>query len=284
MDRRTFVRGCIAAGGAAAAAAAGFAAFRSAVPARATTTSSAVTYYGLHKVGGPAPRGLPLVPIAIEDGMFVGQPEKTGPDGQGVLLWYDYCGAYGSLGLSADYRGDNILRFTAPPAVLAQHASQGIAPWYASRLGEPMRPEDFAPGAGAPFTWRQSGAQQGPQVLAGVLIRAPRETAWTPADREFAPPRYVPPAIPLSDADWSVVRSDYLSLGDTGRFVAAASACTHFCTRSGWEEALFAKSIPDPINGGSAWDCVFCPSHGSIFEPFQLARYSFTPTGALPPV
>lgn len=273
MDRRAFVKGCIAAAGVGAAAATGMGlAWPSVIVRKAP--AAPVAYYGFHKVGGPAPRGSPLIPVRVNaDGVFEGIHDAVGPDGQAVLDWYKYCGHAAAPGLTAAYNGDSVLRYF----IAEDKLKQGVAVWYKDRLGEPIKPEHFEPGFGAGFVWRSEG-QTGPNILTGAIIRAPTETAWTPEDAAFAPSRFVPPAKAIKDAEWEDVRTKFLALTEKGRFVAVSTFCPHFCCLPGWKEApKLASSVADPVNGGTAAERMFCTCHFSVYHPFQLAKYVFQP-------
>ncbi|MHB8585905.1 MAG: hypothetical protein ACYDDF_08750 [Thermoplasmatota archaeon] len=283
MDRRAFVKGCIAAAGVGAAAATGIS-FAAPVIIPRPPPGQTITYWGFHKVGGPAPRGVPLIPLKLVGGSFHGNPTATGPGGVDILNWYKYCGHSEAKGLESNFPSNSQLTYFISDERLAQIEAQGLTVWYKDLLGQPIKPGDFpGPAYGAGFIWRSEG-QSGTSVLTGVIIRAPRETAWTPQDPAFTPPRYVPPAKPIKDADWPTIRDSFLYLGPEGRFVAASTFCTHFCCIPGWHEAKFAQSIPDPTNGGVAWDRMFCTCHGSIYYPFQLAQYDFQPDVIISPI
>lgn len=273
MNRRAFVKGCIAAAGVGATAATGMSLAWPSTLVR-PPLAAPLTYFGFHKVGGPAPRGSPLVPIELSAGGSIqGRPDLSGPDGQRVLDWYKYCGHAAAPGLTSAYSGDSILRYF----IADDKLKQGVKVWYEDRLGEEIRPEHFKPGEGAGFIWRSEG-QSGPNVLTGAVIRAPDDVAWTPESPSFKPSRFVPPAKPLKDEDWEMIRRDFLHLSDKGRFVAVSTFCPHFCCIPGWKEAdKLASSVVDPINGGSAFDRMFCTCHFSVYHPFQLAKYVFQP-------
>lgn len=265
VDRRTFVKGAVVAAAGGLALGGGLALARPAVPLR-PDAGPPVEYYGLHRVGGPAPRGVPLIPIAVgPDGALHGRPDVTGPDGASVLLWYRYCGHAGAPGLAEDFVGDDVLRYH----VSAKAAGRNTVP-YAARAGEPIRADDLAPGEGAAFTWRSAGAQ-GADVLHGVVVRA------APGDLERAPPRWLPPARPLRAADVERVRAEFLVDSDAGTLVAASTFCTHLCCVPGFREDANAADFVDAANGGSGWGKLFCSCHNSIYHPFQIARYVFRP-------
>lgn len=272
MDRRAFVKGCIAAAGVGAAAATGMGLAWPSVIVR-PPPAPAVTYYGFHKVGGPAPRGSPLIPIAVNAaGQFEGKSDVL-VEGSPVLDWYKFCGHAAAPGLTTSYNGDSVLRYF----IAEDKLKQGVDIWYKDRLGDPIRPDDFQPGFGAGFVWRSEG-QSGPNVLTGAIIRAPDEKTWTPESPMFRPSRFVPPGKEIREDEWEVIRKEFLVLNEKGRFIAVSTFCPHFCCIPGWKEApKLAASVTDPVNGGSANERMFCTCHFSVYHPFQLAKYVFQP-------
>lgn len=235
MDRRSFVKACAAAGGAVALGAAGIGVAKG----LARTRSGAATfrYVGAHKVGGPAPRGVPYVPLAVENGVVVGRTSlRVGRAEWDTLRWLGFCGHENAKGLQPAYAGDDVLRYHLPGEL-----GERIRPWYADKLGEPVVPSDFpGPGFGARFVWRGD--------LTGVVLMLDGEGLREPTER-------IPPAKPLADGE----RKALGSLGAKG-LVAASNVCTHFCCEAGWKEA---EALARPRD---AWDKLFCTCHNAVFD------------------
>ena len=257
MDRRSFVKTCVGVAGAGAIAASGLGmAAGLAIPRRAG--GSLIRYFGAHKVGGPAPRGVPYIPITVQDGVFVGRPSVPSPDGQGemnVLDWYKYCGHAGAPGLQPGFTEDNTLTY-----FIAEEKLRAITPWYKDLLGQPVRPEDFpGDGFGAGFIWRSQG-QSGPNVLTGVIIKA--------AEREMSlATTVVPPAKAIPEEEFAYVRREIFHEG----FVGVSTFCTHFCCIPGYREA---EGLARPRD---AWDQMFCTCHNSVYNHRQPVAYTFSP-------
>ncbi|HLE97688.1 MAG TPA: hypothetical protein VI997_09995, partial [Candidatus Thermoplasmatota archaeon] len=205
---------------------------------------------------GPAPRGVPLIPIrARDDGLLEGRArieavplsssiatQDAGP--VDALAWYRYCGHQDAPGLRHDWTADSLLRFFVPT---------GARPWYADREGAPIRVADLAePGAAAAFQWRSVG-ETGTSVLTGAVVRvapgAPRE-----------PARLVPPAKRWKPGDAEVLAASFLADG----LLAASTFCTHFCCLPAYRDATLA-----------------CPCHNSVFSFEEVAVYSFPPERAV---
>ena len=257
MDRRSFVKACLGVAGAGTLAAAGVGTAVNLAQIR-PASGGAQTYWGAHKVAGPAPRGIPFIPITVENGVFVGKPTITTAEGDvvDVLSWYKYCGHGGAPGLKADFTENNELTY-----FIAEEKLHLITPWFKDLLGKPVRPDDFpAPGFGASFIWRSDG-QSGPNVLTGTIVKT------APGDIRLQTAA-VPPAKPLkTEADFEWVRSEIFHED----FVAASTFCTHFCCIPAYREA---EQLARPRN---AWDKLFCTCHNSVYDHREPVTYSFAP-------
>ncbi|HLE97000.1 MAG TPA: twin-arginine translocation signal domain-containing protein, partial [Candidatus Thermoplasmatota archaeon] len=139
MDRRSFVKAAVGVAAAGAATATGVA---MTVPLAKPRPAAAkpVPYIGLHKVGGPAPRGTPLIPIFVNaDGDFEGRPMLVDvPDTMrsdpasgevDVLTWYKYCGHQEAPGLTKEWSGDSVLRYF----IAEDKLKLGLSPWFKDR-------------------------------------------------------------------------------------------------------------------------------------------------------
>jgi len=256
MNRRSFVKTCVGVAGAGALAAAGLGiAAGTAIPRK--PGGSLIRYYGAHRVAGPAPRGVPYIPVTVENGVFVGKPVFAGPDGEEVnaLDWYKYCGHAGAPGLRLDFTNDNTLTY------FEKEDYKKLTPWFKDYYGEPIRPEHFPDvGFGAAFIWRSAG-QSGANILSGVLIKAPpREVRYAQS--------VVSPAKPLKDeAEFEHVRKEVFHES----FIAVSTFCTHFCCVPGYREA---EQLARPRN---AWDNMFCTCHNSNYNYREPVAYSFSP-------
>lgn len=286
MDRRTFVKTAVGLG---IAGAAGATATALTMPLAKPRPPAAppVAYFGLHKIGGPAPRGTPLIPIFVNaKGDFEGRtvvenvpansflapklgPEETWDGKVDILEWYKYCGHQGAAGLSQDFaEGDSVLRYF----IAEDKLKLGLSPWFKDRLGEPIRPEHFTePGLGASFVWRSEG-QTGAGVLTGVILRWNAEGKGTPADAySFKPAKVFPPGKAIKgEADLELLRTQFLHADE---FAASSTFCPHFCCIPGYKEAEKLASSRD------AADKVFCTCHFSIYNPREVVGYTFSPEG-----
>lgn len=256
MDRRSFVKLCVGAAGVGAAAATGLGlAAGLAIPRK--PGGALLRYYGAHRVAGPAPRGVPFIPITVENGVFVGKPTLTDPEGNQInaLDWYKYCGHAGAPGLQPGFTNDNTLTY------FEKEDYKTLTPWFKERFGNPIGPDDFpGNGFGAAFVWRSKG-QAGSSILSGVIIKAhPDEIKYVTSA--------VSPAKPLASEDeFRWVRENVFH----ENFIAVSTFCTHFCCVPGYREA---ELLARPRN---AWDNMFCTCHNSNYNFRQPVAYTFSP-------
>lgn len=251
MDRRDFVKACIAAGGIGALSAGGLGMLRPMVQPRPAPTRP-MRYFGAHVIGGPAPRGVPYVPITVQDGAFVAKTELgLGRERLDVLAWHRFCGRTNAPGLDAAFTSDNTLTYATKPEY-----ERLLRPWFHDRIGQPLRPEQFEDvGFGAPFLWRSQGVRE-PHTLPGVLIRVGED-----AFREVEVPNGSAKALARGEMDF--LRREVFWKG----FVAVSALCTHFCCVAGYKEA---EKLARPRNG---WDNLFCTCHNANFDPRQPVAY-----------
>lgn len=268
MNRRSFVKTCVGVAGAGALAASGLSmAVGLAIPR--APAGALIPYWGAHKVAGPAPRGMPYIPIGLgPDGNFIGKPTITGPptdanpngDQINVLEWYKYCGHSGATGLDPEADQPNTLVY------LRKDDYNIVTPWFKDLLDQPIKPEQFpANGFGAAFRWR-SEDQDGANVISGVLVRAePRRIRSVTSA--------VAPAKPLtSEAEFEWLKENIWYTHDDGSiFIGVSTYCPHFCCTPGYREA---EQLARPRN---AWDNIFCTCHNSNYNFSEPVRYTFAP-------
>ncbi len=256
MERRAFVKACVGVAGAAALGSAGLGMARSLVEPRGP--SGIVRYFGAHRVGGPAPRGLPYLPLRRDaDGALAVNAEPFSFRGATYdpLAWCRYCGHQSAPGLVRGAALDDRLRYWFPPDL-----GKVVRPWYADKLGEPVRPEDFPDvGFGARVVWRTPDGAPDAHRLQALVVRVP-------ALKDARDP--VKPAKPLQAGELALLQ-ERVFLGD---LVAVFSACTHFCCWAGYKEAeVFAR----PRN---AWENAFCTCHDANYDAAAPVAYTFLPS------
>lgn len=255
MDRRSFVKACVAAGGIGALSASGLGMLRPLAEPRAAVAPP-LRYFGAHVVGGPAPRGVPYVPITVQDGVFVAKTSLA-QDGErhDVLGWHRFCGRANAPGLDPAFTSDDTLTYAKKPEY-----EWLLRPWFHGHLGQPLRPEHFEDvGFGAAFVWRSQGV---PETLAlpGVLLRVGED-----AFREVEVPNGSAKSLARGEMDF--LKREVFWKG----FVAVSAICTHFCCVGGYKEA---EQLARPRG---AWDNLFCTCHNANFDPRQPVAYDMPP-------
>ena len=263
MDRRSFVKACVTTAGVGALAATGLGmAAGLAIPRKPGLPP--VRYFGAHRVAGPAPRGVPYIPITVQDGQIVGKtslphydPGETGEIN--ALEWYKYCGHSGAPGLRPDFTDDNTLTYL--PKEEYEHL---ITPWFKAYLDQPIRIDHFpADNFGAAFKWRSEG-QGGANVLTGIVIRVAASQLKLVGSA-------VPPAKPISQAEFDWVAQNVFHKEGNSYYIGVSSFCTHFCCAPGYREAeLLARPR-------AAWDNIFCTCHNSNYNFREPVAFTFAP-------
>ncbi|NEU55971.1 ubiquinol-cytochrome c reductase iron-sulfur subunit [Halorussus sp. MSC15.2] len=231
-------------------------------------TGGPTDYVGIENTDGPAPRGMPLVPLTIDDegylkGVWPEVKERELKDGSTVTIteqdiggvtytgrWFQYCGVQSAQGLRPDADQDNFLR-----------SKPGLYEWQADHEpGQKLHVDDFADyeewsndigsaGAGKPAqtTWRsQSEGEQDVQELPVQVLRSPK----------------------VSDLPSKGDAPDFLRAATESDFIAWLDKCTHFCCTPGFNSSKDAAKF-------DATDAVYCQCHQSVYDPFSPVELSF---------
>lgn len=247
--RRAFVKGCVAASAAGVALMGGGALVGSA--ALPIPPGRRVDYVGCTVVGGPAPQGLPLLALRVdEDGALRGVPE---PEGFGSSLdWYRYCGHAAAPGLQDGWDGDERLRYhwarDKEPAIEVYRA-EGERPdagWFLDRADGVVRPEHLREvGWGAPVRWRSEG-ERGAAIVSAIVLRVD------------------PAQLRITGTAAAPLREAFLApLPDGSAMLAFVSFCKHLCCLPGWHESTLARQF-------DAVDRIYCACHHSRYDPLAL--------------
>ena len=258
--RRRFVKGVV--GGAALA---GVGAMGSATVNSLTTAGGigggATIATTIAHTGGPAPRGLPQIPLRItDDGYIEGiWPETTTvtQEGQEIEVaqeelggrlysgeWFQYCGVESQENIEPGFESDNQFR-----------SATGSYEWQDETYdaGDRIRADDFddydewgnglgADGVGKPasVTWRSEDADA---VLNAVVIRS-------------------------EQIEQAAEEDEWLSASTERGFLAYLNVCTHFCCIPGYKQLEEAARY-------DAEDGSYCVCHQSVYDPFTLEESLF---------
>ena len=231
-------------------------------------TGGPTDYVGIENTDGPAPRGMPIVPLSIDDegylkGIWPEVKEKKLENGNTVTIteqeiggvtytgrWYQYCGAQTAQGLRPDADQDNYLR-----------SKPGLYEWQGDHEpGQKLHVDDFADyeewtngigsaGSGKPAqtTWRsESEGEQDVQELPVQVLRSSK-VSELPAESD---------------------RAEFLRAATESDFIAWLDKCTHFCCTPGFNSSTDATKF-------DATDAVYCQCHQSVYDPFSPVELSF---------
>ena len=263
--RRRFVKGVV---GSATLASVG----TGAAAAIGTATSSTgagggpTIFMGIENTDGPAPRGMPIIPIEIDsEGALKGiWPKVTTETQEGKEIkvaemeiggvtysseWFQYCGVQTYPGVQPSANQDNFFR-----------SSGAASPyqWQKNEVpkGEKLMVEHFEnyeswgngigkPGLGKPAmgTWRSEDVP--PQETMPIqVLRSPRIKNYDGPNAEF-----IKAACPKG-------------------FIAWLDKCTHFCCVPAF------KAYASSAKFGAS-DRVYCQCHQSVYNPFSPVQKSY---------
>ncbi len=214
------------------------------------------------KAGGPAPRGLPQIPVRVTDDGFIegvwpdvttveqeGQEVEVAQQDLGGRLysgeWFQYCGVESQENVQPNFESDNLFRAVdGPPYDWQSETYEG---------GDRIHVDDFDDydswgngigndGVGKPALVRWRSEEAGTDLNA-LVIRSERIEAAAEED------------------DWVDASTDQ-------GFMAYLNVCTHFCCIPGYKE-LEESSRYDAADGS------YCVCHQSVYDPFTLEEALF---------
>lgn len=251
-NRRRFVKGVVGGAALAGVGAAGITTVNSLT--NPTGVGGGVTeFFGVELVSGPAPRGMPQIPVEVDDegylrGLF---PE----DDEGIEIgginynpnWFQYCGIQTVPGAQPENDFDNYFRYAASPPY----------DWQAEDAdpGERIHVDDFADYD----DWGNDIGQSG--------IGKPARGQWRSEDVGSGDEMPIE-VIRSTHVEEIAGESEWLAETTSEGFIAYLSQCTHFCCIPGFKETEQSYDY-----GGE--DKIFCVCHNSVYDPFSIQRQSF---------
>ncbi|MFB6139550.1 MAG: ubiquinol-cytochrome c reductase iron-sulfur subunit [Halosimplex sp.] len=237
-------------------------------------------YIAIENIDGPAPRGLPMIPLEINDagelkGVFPPASQETvggvtrtvaETDIGGVTYssqWFQYCGVEQYRGVQPGVEADNFFRAASspPPAYEWQQEVEGGTKLTVDMFDDY---EDWGNGIGVdglgkPAMARWRSEAEGVKTLPVQILR-------TPAIEK------------MINGETGPMGHDYSKLPDAVRnFIEAATAdnflawldkCTHFCCVPGYKQ----------LEGSANFDAqndVYCQCHQSVYDPFSPVQKQF---------
>jgi Rieske Fe-S protein len=266
-DRRRFVKGVVGGATLASVGAGGSAAIDS-TTAPSGQGGGARQFMGIELVDGPAPRGMPMIPVEVDsEGFLKGlwpEPEEVQQGGQTVTVaeteiagvtysseWFQYCGVQTYPGIRPTADQDNYFRYTES-ANFDWQDEAGVG-------GDRMHVDDFddfetwgngigKAGIGKPAsgTWRSQDVPPSGTIPIEV-IRIPPDVF----EERFGDHQY----------------SDWIDAATEEYFLAHLNKCTHFCCVPGFKSAVYPEN--------NAVNRVYCQCHQSVYDPYNIVQENF---------
>jgi len=220
-------------------------------------------FVGIQLIGGPAPRGMPYIPIEIDDnGDIRGVwPEAEEVTQDGVTFdvaeteiggqtysteWFQYCGRQQATGIPPTTDQNNYFLSVAPED--AKHE------WQADELsgGDRLNVEDFSDYE----EWGNGIGQSG--------LGKPAKATWRSEDvpdDENVPVTVIRSPIVEEKAQQDDEVGQWFSAASSQGVIAYMNVCTHFCCVPGYKFTQSAAQF-------NAEDGVYCQCHQSRYDPF----------------
>ena len=278
-ERRRFVKGVVGGSALSTLGAAGVAGLNAATRSPGEG-GGATEVMVIENTAGPAPRGMPQIPVEIVDGELVGvwpevreveRNDRTVTVAESKLggvsynsRWFQYCGLQTYAGIAPDYQPTDGNYFHAGPDP-DYDWQDGMAPDERFAVEQFDDYETWGNGIGvaglgkpASATWRSLGADQ----------RIPVQFIRSPVVEELVASGSV------EGADGETYEVDeatrrWLAASTAKGFLAWVNKCTHLCCVP--EYKGFAASARF-----EAQNEVYCSCHQSVYEPFSVVRRVFT--------
>jgi len=224
-------------------------------------------FFGIERTDGPAPRGMPMIPVRIDDeGFLQGHfPEWETVQEAGLEVqvareeiggieygaqWFQYCGVQTYPGLQPDADQDNYFRYADNPPY--QWQSDEVS------AGDQVNVSDFEDFE----SWGNDIGQAG--------IGKPAMVTWRSQDVGGSGTMPVQ-VLRIPPDDFEQVTSDsqeWLDAASEQNFIAWLDKCTHFCcvpTFKGTEQSAQFNAEND----------VYCPCHQSVYDPYSIVGGSY---------
>ena len=262
-DRRRFVKGVVGSAAVATVAATGAAAVDTAT-APAGAGGGIRQFFGIDRTDGPAPRGMPLIPVELDDdGNLVGiwpEVEEREDEGRTIQVaemelggltytseWFHYCGKQNSAAVEPGADMDNFIRYAEASQYEWQTAE---APG-----GEPVNIEHFEDYE----EWGNEIGQDG--------IGKPAHANWRSVDLGPAE-QLVVQVIRSPLIEDAAAEDEWLADYTDEGFMAFLNVCTHFCCVPGYKVTQEAERF-------DAGDGIYCQCHQSVYDPFTIRQQQF---------
>ncbi len=260
--RRRFVKGVVGA------ASLGAVATGTGVATTSLTSSSGeggglTKYRAIENTGGPAPRGMPQIPIEIgSNGEIIGrwpEPKEVQQGGKTITVaetniggvtysteWFQYCGVQTYEGIDPEADQDNVFKSAPSPNY----------EWQSSELsgGDPLTIDNFS-------DYEDWGNDIGKSGLG-----KPADATWRSQNTETS----IPVQVLRSKRIEEMAKNDqWLEASTDQGVIAWLNKCTHFCCVPGY------KAFEGSARFGAENE-VYCQCHQSVYNPFSIIETTFT--------
>jgi Rieske Fe-S protein len=271
-DRRRFVKGVV---GSAALAGVGV---TSAMTVDSLTTPAGAgggptKYRGNERVGGPAPRGMPQIPLEIDDegyikGVWPEVEMQETPGGQEIAVaekeiagftysttWFQYCGSQTSPAVEPTAEWDNYFRYAGTSNYDWQN--ENVEGGDKIHVDDFDDYQDFGTGVGDPGLGKPAQAEWRSQRQSGGEVE------------ELEPRDKLPVQIIRSpEIEEAAQDNEWLAETTEKGFIANLNQCTHFCCVPGFQ-------MHEGSAGYDAENLTYCNCHQSVYDPFNIVEQQF---------
>lgn len=216
----------------------------------------------IERVGGPAPHGMPQIPLEIDDEGYLRGiwPEIDTEEVAGVELeiareelggltysqeWFHYCGHEGYEGMDPNFDSDNYFKSDSAPGYEWQRELKSE--------GDRFHVDDFDDYD----TWGNHIGDAG--------VGKPATATWRSEDAENIIPVEIVRSTRIEEAAQD---NEWLQASTDEGFIAWVNVCTHFCCVPGY------KRLADSPRFG-AENKSYCPCHQSVYDPFSIVSALF---------
>lgn len=219
-------------------------------------------YKAVKNVGGPAPRGMPQIPLTIDNGTLKGiwpEPKKVEQGTKTITVaetniggvtysteWFQYCGVQTYEGIQPDADQKNTFHSGGDTAYS----------WQQSELsaGDPLKVEHFSDYE----TWGNNIGKSG--------LGKPAMGTWRSNETKSTIPIQVLRSTKIEEM---AKNNKWLSASTEKGFIAWLNKCTHFCCVPGYKAFPGSKKF-------NAENEIYCQCHQSRYDPFQIVDKTFT--------
>ena len=219
-------------------------------------------FFAIENTDGPAPRGMPIIPVEIVDGQLKGVWPDNVEGGVAQMeiagvtyssAWFQYCGVQTYAGVQPGTDQDNTFRAASGAPYAWMEDIEAGTPLTVDMFSDY---EEWSNGIGRGGMGKPAMASWRSQDV------SPQETLVTQVLRSerIQELREDPP----EGADGDFIRAVTTESG----FIAWLNKCTHFCCVPGF------KSIAGSAAFG-AENRVYCQCHQSVYNPFSIVQGQF---------